>query len=168
MCILHQCVRGSLVAFRPLPLVDTSSSLSTGNVFLQAMARSHRIGQTRKVKVFRLVTRSTYESEMVERANKKLGLERAMNADRANDGLKEGKDGKYGPPQDRGEIDAMLKRGAHDIFMNDVPAPPPASPPHPAQRPLCTWLPLLSVHGGSLCELSILLAHPLFAGWRMQ
>lgn len=49
---------------------------------VQAMARSHRIGQSRKVKVFRLVTRSTYESEMVERANKKLGLERAMNADR--------------------------------------------------------------------------------------
>lgn len=49
---------------------------------VQAMARSHRIGQHRKVKVFRLVTRNTYESEMVERANKKLGLERAMNADR--------------------------------------------------------------------------------------
>ncbi|KAL1514522.1 hypothetical protein AB1Y20_003620 [Prymnesium parvum] len=83
---------------------------------VQAMARSHRIGQSRKVKVFRLVTRNTYESEMVERANKKLGLERAMNADRANDGLK---DGKHGPPQDRTEIDAMLKRGAHDIFINE-------------------------------------------------
>ena len=82
---------------------------------VQAMARSHRIGQTRKVKVFRLVTRNTYESEMVERANKKLGLERAMNADRANDGLKD----KSGPPQDRAEIDAMLKRGAHDIFINE-------------------------------------------------
>uniref|UniRef100_A0A7S3AJF1 Helicase C-terminal domain-containing protein n=1 Tax=Haptolina ericina TaxID=156174 RepID=A0A7S3AJF1_9EUKA len=87
---------------------------------VQAMARSHRIGQSRKVKVFRLVTRNTYESEMVERANKKLGLERAMNADRANDGLKDSKDnGKHGPPQDRGDIDAMLKRGAHDIFMNE-------------------------------------------------
>ena len=83
------------------------------------MARSHRIGQSRKVKVFRLVTRNTYESEMVERANKKLGLERAMNADRANDGLKDSKDSKHGPPQDRGEIDAMLKRGAHDIFINE-------------------------------------------------
>lgn len=84
---------------------------------VQAMARSHRIGQTKKVKVFRLVTRNTYESEMVERANKKLGLERAMNADRAQDGLKD-KD-KFGPPQDRNEIDAMLKRGAHDIFINE-------------------------------------------------
>ena len=24
-----------------------------------------------------------------------------------------------GPPQDRAEVDAMLKRGAHDIFIND-------------------------------------------------
>ena len=54
---------------------------------------------------------------MVERANRKLGLERAMNADRGNDGLK---DGARGPTQDRAEIDAMLKRGAHDIFINDA------------------------------------------------
>merc|ERR1712185_804886 len=87
---------------------------------VQAMARSHRIGQVRKVKVFRLVTRNTYESEMVERANRKLGLERAMNADRGNDGLvQDGSKLANGPPQDRAEVDAMLKRGAHDIFLND-------------------------------------------------
>ena len=75
---------------------------------------------------------------MVERANRKLGLERAMNADRANDGLQDddgangagssskggkkagdGGDG-VGPPTDRKEINAMLKRGAHDIFLNEV------------------------------------------------
>ena len=71
--------------------------------------------------VFRLVTRNTYESEMVERANKKLGLERAMNADRANDGLRDGgADVGNAPPQDRKEINAMLKRGAHDIFINEA------------------------------------------------
>ena len=53
----------------------------------------------------------------LERANKKLGLERAMNADRANDGLDKAKD--TGPPQDRAEVNAMLKRGAHDIFINE-------------------------------------------------
>ena len=47
---------------------------------LQAMARSHRIGQTKRVKVFRLVTRGSYEAELVHSANLKLGLERAMNA----------------------------------------------------------------------------------------
>ena len=70
--------------------------------------------------VFRIVTRNTYESEMVERANKKLGLERAMNADRANDGLRDGSADAPGPPQDRKEINAMLKRGAHDIFINEA------------------------------------------------
>ena len=70
--------------------------------------------------VFRMVTRNTYESEMVERANKKLGLERAMNADRANDGLRDGGADAPGPPQDRKEINAMLKRGAHDIFINEA------------------------------------------------
>jgi len=72
--------------------------------------------------VFRLVTRNTYESQMVERANKKLGLERALNADRANDGLPgaaaagsavgavggAGRPG--GPPADKAEIDLMLKQ----------------------------------------------------------
>ena len=66
------------------------------------------------------MTRNTYESEMVERANKKLGLERAMNADRANDGLRDGSADAPGPPQDRKEINAMLKRGAHDIFINEA------------------------------------------------
>ena len=44
------------------------------------MARSHRIGQSKRVKVFRLVTRGSYEAELVQAANLKLGLERAMNA----------------------------------------------------------------------------------------
>ena len=70
------------------------------------------------MKVFRLVTRNTYESEMVERANLKLGLERAMNASRDQDGLS-GTSSSKGPSQDRAEIDAMLKRGAHDIFLKD-------------------------------------------------
>ena len=51
-----------------------------------------------------------------------------MNMDRHNDGLKDGGASKTvvgvlqtypTSTQDRGEIDAMLKRGAHDIFLND-------------------------------------------------
>jgi chromodomain-helicase-DNA-binding protein 7 len=86
---------------------------------VQAMARSHRIGQSKRVKVFRFVTKNTYESEMVERANRKLGLERAMNADRASDGLSVTASQQRGPPQDRAEVDAMLKRGAHNIFLSE-------------------------------------------------
>ena len=35
---------------------------------VQAMARSHRIGQRKRVKVFRLVTRGSYEAELVTAA----------------------------------------------------------------------------------------------------
>lgn len=45
---------------------------------VQAIARAHRIGQTEEVKVFRLVTKNTYEAEMFERASKKLGLNQAI------------------------------------------------------------------------------------------
>ncbi len=45
---------------------------------IQAMARCHRIGQTKDVKVYRLVSRRTFESEMFVRASKKLGLEQAV------------------------------------------------------------------------------------------
>ena len=45
---------------------------------LQAQARCHRIGQTQMVKVYRLITRNTYESIMFEKASKKLGLDRAV------------------------------------------------------------------------------------------
>lgn len=45
---------------------------------IQATARAHRIGQTLEVKVYRLVTTNTYESEMLNRASKKLGLDQAI------------------------------------------------------------------------------------------
>ena len=42
---------------------------------LQAMARAHRIGQTRPVSVYRLVSKETVEEEVLERARNKLMLE---------------------------------------------------------------------------------------------
>ncbi|VDP32085.1 unnamed protein product [Schistosoma mattheei] len=45
---------------------------------LQAQARCHRIGQQKMVKVYRLITRNTYEREMFDRASLKLGLDRAV------------------------------------------------------------------------------------------
>lgn len=45
---------------------------------VQAIARAHRIGQTEEVKVFRLISKKTYEVEMFERASKKLGLDQAV------------------------------------------------------------------------------------------
>ncbi|GMT28219.1 hypothetical protein PFISCL1PPCAC_19516, partial [Pristionchus fissidentatus] len=45
---------------------------------LQAQARCHRIGQTKMVKIYRLVTANTYEREMFEKASLKLGLDKAV------------------------------------------------------------------------------------------
>ncbi len=45
---------------------------------IQAQDRVHRIGQTKPVKIYRLVTRGTYEMEMLHRASMKLGLDKAV------------------------------------------------------------------------------------------
>ena len=48
---------------------------------LQAMARVHRIGQTKPVHVYRLVTAGTVEERIVQRAEKKLYLDAMVNRD---------------------------------------------------------------------------------------
>jgi superfamily II DNA/RNA helicase len=45
---------------------------------VQAQARCHRIGQKKDVKVYRLISRNTYEKYMFERASKKLGLDQVV------------------------------------------------------------------------------------------
>src|SRR5690606_7331921 len=45
---------------------------------IQAQARCHRIGQTKEVKVYRLLTKYTFEKKLFERASKKLGLEKLV------------------------------------------------------------------------------------------
>lgn len=44
----------------------------------QAQARCHRIGQQNDVKVYRLITRNSYEREMFDKASLKLGLDKAV------------------------------------------------------------------------------------------
>ena len=45
---------------------------------IQAMARCHRIGQQKVVQVYKLCTKDTYETVMLQAANHKLGLEHAV------------------------------------------------------------------------------------------
>lgn len=45
---------------------------------LQAQARCHRIGQTKSVKVYRLLTRRTYEMQMFHMSSLKMGLDQAV------------------------------------------------------------------------------------------
>ena len=42
------------------------------------MARCHRIGQTKEVKVYRLVTKNTYEQSLFEASARKYGLDEAV------------------------------------------------------------------------------------------
>jgi SNF2 family DNA or RNA helicase len=52
---------------------------------VQAIARAHRIGQKAEVKVYRLISKMTYEAEMYRRASKKLGLDQAVFLSNQND-----------------------------------------------------------------------------------
>jgi superfamily II DNA or RNA helicase len=96
---------------------------------LQAQARCHRIGQKKEVKIYRLITRKTYEMTMFERADIKMGLDKAVLGGggldgRGNDldGDKGGQDGmgKPKPPAlKKNEVDALLKHGAYDLFREE-------------------------------------------------
>ena len=59
----------------PLSLVPVCAPLQND---MQAQARAHRIGQSKPVKIYRLVTRGTYEMDMFRRASMKLGLDQAV------------------------------------------------------------------------------------------
>lgn len=88
---------------------------------LQAQARAHRIGQTNSVKIYRLITRKTYEMHMFHRASLKLGLDQAvlthMRQENEKGHNKSAK--KTNKIQDAAEIDELLKKGAYDVFRED-------------------------------------------------
>jgi len=90
---------------------------------VQAQARCHRIGQTKQVRVYRLVTRDTYEMALYERANLKLGLEQALI-----------RHGSYGDIDGEGssdtsaggsaalsapEVERLIKVGAQRLFTDE-------------------------------------------------
>merc|ERR1712071_424995 len=85
---------------------------------LQAQARCHRIGQRKTVKIYRLLTKNTYEREMFDKASLKLGLDKAvlqsMNTSQG------GKDyGSTSKQMTKKEIEDLLKKGAYGALMED-------------------------------------------------
>lgn len=78
---------------------------------LQAQARCHRIGQTNEVKIYRLVTRNTYEREMFDKAGMKLGLDRAVLQKMTFEGHKNEKVKK------KDAIEMLLRKGAYGVLM---------------------------------------------------
>jgi chromodomain-helicase-DNA-binding protein 7 len=78
---------------------------------LQAIARAHRLGQTKEVKVFRLLTKHTAEEAMFKVATHKLGL-----TDVLLNGLHKG--GRGGAGAER-PIDEILRMGASELLRMD-------------------------------------------------
>jgi len=77
---------------------------------IQAMARVHRIGQTKTVHVYRLVSGGTVEERMVERAEKKLFLDQMVNRGSAADSDEEF------AKLTAGELLSTLRFGCNAVF----------------------------------------------------
>lgn len=78
---------------------------------VQAQARCHRIGQTKDVRIYRLVTSRSFEQEMFDRASKKLGLEQAILGTF-------GQDNEDDKPTSK-EMEQLLKRGAYALLEDE-------------------------------------------------
>ncbi|ETO15326.1 myb domain-containing protein, partial [Reticulomyxa filosa] len=107
---------------------------------IQAMARCHRLGQDKHVKVYRLITARSYEKEMFIKASKKLGLGKAIMGAMASE-LNSFLSGGYVSIKNINiniiiyiyiimltdqkqkataeEINGWLKHGAYDVFRDD-------------------------------------------------
>ena len=86
---------------------------------LQAQARAHRIGQKGQVNVYRLVTKSSVEEEIIERAKKKMVLDHLVIQRMDTTGkqiFKSGTAEKSGQPFSKDELNAILKFGAEELF----------------------------------------------------
>lgn len=82
---------------------------------LQAQARCHRIGQSKSVKIYRLITRNSYEREMFDKASLKLGLDKAVlqsmsGRDSAANGVQQ---------LSKKEIEDLLRKGAYGALMDE-------------------------------------------------
>ena len=86
---------------------------------LQAQARCHRIGQQKMVKVYRLLTRNTYEREMFDKASLKLGLDKAVLQSMNTSQGKPGEAGGNSKQWSKKEIEDLLKKGAYGALMED-------------------------------------------------
>ena len=89
---------------------------------LQAQARCHRIGQKKSAKVYRLITRGTYEREMFDRAGMKLGLDKAVlqSMESSDKGATE-EDTLNAPASltDKKQVETLLKKGAYGVLMDN-------------------------------------------------
>lgn len=83
---------------------------------LQAMDRAHRIGQTKQVKVFRLITLNAVEEKILERATQKLRLDQLVIQDA---GKRHSSSANLNNSTSKDQLLDMIQFGAADIFLDD-------------------------------------------------
>ncbi|XP_018909064.2 chromodomain-helicase-DNA-binding protein 1 [Bemisia tabaci] len=88
---------------------------------LQAQARAHRIGQKNQVNIYRLVTKSSVEEDIVERAKQKMVLDHLViqRMDTTGRTVLEKKSGSASTPFNKEELTAILKFGAEELFKDE-------------------------------------------------
>jgi superfamily II DNA or RNA helicase len=87
---------------------------------IQAQARAHRIGQTKTVKVYRLLTKKSYEMRMFEVASRKLGLDYAvMHNLKASHSSQSKTNAPTTVSFTSKELESLLRQGAYDIFREE-------------------------------------------------
>jgi hypothetical protein len=89
-----------------------SSSLS------QAFSRAHRIGQNKKVMIYRFVTRASVEERITQVAKRKMMLTHLV--------VRPGLGSKSGS-MTKQELDDILKFGTEELFKDDVEGGPPCT-----------------------------------------
>ena len=74
---------------------------------LQALSRAHRIGQTKKVLCFQLVTRGSAEEKIVQMGRKKMALDHVVVEQLDTEDL------------EHKDVESILKHGAAEVFNDD-------------------------------------------------
>ncbi|KAF1919564.1 SNF2 family N-terminal domain-containing protein [Ampelomyces quisqualis] len=102
-------------------------------ITLQAEARAHRIGQTKKVTIYKLCTQGTVEEQMMGRIRKKLYLSAKITESMRNihsEQTPKGKDKTIGrpslgddmPQMDTSQLMTLVRRGAQTLSHPDIDA----------------------------------------------
>ncbi|KAK5706325.1 hypothetical protein LTR97_001313 [Elasticomyces elasticus] len=74
---------------------------------IQALSRAHRIGQTKKVLCFQLVTRASAEERIMQMGRRKLALEHVLIQNMDTDDAEEN------------DLVSVLRHGAHQLFQDE-------------------------------------------------